>query len=116
MGGMETIPDVAFYSSMSEIPNTEGPKLALIAGRTSDNPKLFKDAIDQGFSHIFLEKPGASTVQELLDMKQYACAKGVPVCMGFNKNVTKYVSALADFFKSCVGGNIILKHGNSYTP
>ena len=47
--------------------------------------------IAAGATHVFLEKPGAPSVAELQEMKAYAASKGVPVYMGYNKNVTPYV-------------------------
>ena len=67
---------------------TEGPKIALIAGRTPDNPKFFRQAIAAGATHILLEKPGAPTVGELEAMAAEAKAAGVPVYMGFIKNIS----------------------------
>ena len=43
----------------------QGPTLALISGRTADNPKLLKEVIEAGCTHVYLEKPGAPTVAEL---------------------------------------------------
>mgnify|MGYP002830493813 FL=1 len=68
----------------------QGPTLALISGRTADNPKLLKEVIEAGCTHVYLEKPGAPTVAELEEMKAYAAEKGVPVYMGYNKNVAQY--------------------------
>ena len=53
--------------------------------------------IDAGCTHVFLEKPGAPTVGELEDMASYASSKGVGVFMGYNKNVTKYVTEALAF-------------------
>ncbi|KAJ8610712.1 hypothetical protein CTAYLR_005682 [Chrysophaeum taylorii] len=68
------------------------PKIALIAGRTADNPKLFRAAIDGGATHILLEKPGAPSVAELEAMASFAEERKVPVYMGFIKNIAEYVS------------------------
>jgi len=67
------------------------PRLAIISGRTGDNPRLLREVIEKGCSHVFLEKPGAPTVAELEGMAAFAKSKGVGVFMGYNKNVTKYV-------------------------
>ena len=82
-------PGVAFHGAMADMPQASGNKLALISGRTADNPALLKEVIDAGCSHIFLEKPGAPTVPELEEMAAYAKSKNVGVFMGYNKNVTK---------------------------
>ncbi|KAK7231228.1 hypothetical protein SO694_00179027 [Aureococcus anophagefferens] len=70
---------------------SSGPKVCLIAGRTPDNPKFFRQAIAAGATHILLEKPGAPTVGELEEMAALAKEKGVPVFMGFIKNISDYV-------------------------
>ena len=67
---------------------TQGPTIALISGRTADNPRLLKEVIEAGCTHVYLEKPGAPSVAELEEMVAFAKSKGVPVYMGYNKNVT----------------------------
>ena len=83
---------VAFCDSVDAVPVAEGERtLALISGRTADNPRLLKEVIEKGCTAVYLEKPGAPTVKELEEMRAYAKSKGVPVFMGYNKNVTPYV-------------------------
>ena len=83
---------VAFCDSVDAVPVAEGERtLALISGRTADNPRLLKEVIEKGCTAVYLEKPGAPTVKELEEMRAYANSKGVPVFMGYNKNVTPYV-------------------------
>merc|ERR1740138_1435161 len=94
-------------------PVTQGPTLALISGRTADNPRLLKDVIAAGCTHVYLEKPGAPTVAELEEMKAYAAEKGVPVYMGYNKNVTPYVLKALEFQKAN-GGSTTFIHNNAY--
>lgn len=69
-------------------PDAQAPTIALISGRTADNPALLKAVIEAGCTHVYLEKPGAPSVPELQEMKEYAKSKGVPVYMGYNKNVS----------------------------
>lgn len=88
---------VKLYPTIGEMPAPVGPKLLVICGRTADNPKLFKQAVDRGFKHVYLEKPGAPTVDELEEMNTYAKDNGVAVCMGFNRNYSKYVGLAKDF-------------------
>ena len=75
---------VNFHASIASVSAPEGskPKLALISGRTADNPRLLKEVIDAGCTHIFLEKPGAPSVPELEEMAKYAKSKGAGVFMG----------------------------------
>lgn len=95
---------VGVHATIADMPKPSGPKMAVICGRTADNPKLFKQAIDHGFTHIYLEKPGAPTVDELKEMAVYAKEKKVPVFMGFNRNFSQYVREVSDFMKSTPEG------------
>ncbi len=54
---------VGFYTSLADVPPVaDGVKrLALISGRTVDNPRLLCEAIAAGCTVIYLEKPGATT-------------------------------------------------------
>jgi len=91
-----------------------GPTLALISGRTADNPHLLEEVIEAGCTHVYLEKPGAPSVAELEDMKAHAAAKGVPVFMGYNKNVTPYVLKALEFEKATPGAATTFVHNNAY--
>ena len=46
-----------FVKDISEL-DIKGPTLALISGRTADNPRLLKEVIAAGCTHVYLEKPG----------------------------------------------------------
>ena len=96
----------------------KGPKVCLIAGRTPDNPGFFRQAIKAGATHILLEKPGAPTVGELETMAMEAKDAGVPVFMGFIKNISDYVEgALAAAAKAPEGADVetLLVSRNDYT-
>ena len=108
---------VAFHASVSAVPPpAEGKqKVALISGRTMDNPRLLKEVIDAGCTCVYLEKPGAPSVPELEEMAAYAKSKGVPVYMGYNKNVTQYVvEALAAEANAGPGASTAFYHNNAY--
>jgi len=64
-------------------------------------------------THIYLEKPGAPSVAELKEMMEYAKSKGVPVYMGYNKNVTPYVLKALEYQKAN-GGAVEFVHNNAY--
>ena len=36
---------VQFFTSLADLPNTEKKRLALISGRTADNPRLLSEAL-----------------------------------------------------------------------
>jgi len=104
----------SFCKDVSEI-EIKGPTLALISGRTADNPRLLKEIIAAGVTHIYLEKPGAPSVAELQEMMEYAKEKGVPVYMGYNKNVTPYVLKALEAHNANPGSSIEFVHNNAYT-
>lgn len=88
--------------------------MALISGRTADNPRLLSEAIAQGCKCVMLEKPGAPTVAELESMKAEAEAAGVEVLMGYNKNVCKYVRKTREYAASVEGGHVTFVSNNAY--
>jgi len=104
---------VQFATSLTELPPPSAPRLALISGRTADNPRLLSEAIATGSKCIYLEKPGAPTVAELEAMRDEAAAAGVEVLMGYNKNVCKYVKKTRDY-ASKEGGHVTFVSNNAY--
>lgn len=52
---------VQFAASLDDLPPPSAPRLALISGRTADNPRLLTESINMGSKCIYLEKPGAPT-------------------------------------------------------
>jgi len=111
---MEEAHGTKFCKDVSDL-ELKGPTLALISGRTADNPRLLKEVIAAGATHVYLEKPGAPSVAELEEMKAYAKSKGVPVYMGYNKNVTPYVLKALAFQKENGGGDVTFIHNNAYS-
>jgi len=110
---MEAEHGTKFVKSVSDL-EIQGPTLALISGRTADNPRLLKEVIAAGVTAVFLEKPGAPSVAELEEMKEYAKSKGVPVYMGYNKNVTPYVRKALEFQQKTPGAATTFIHNNAY--
>jgi len=102
-----------FLSDLSGL-EARKPCLALISGRTADNPRLLKEVIEAGCTHVYLEKPGAPSVAELEEMVAYAKKKGVPVYMGYNKNVTPYVLKALEFEKKTPDASTTFVHNNAY--
>jgi predicted dehydrogenase len=88
--------------------------MCLIAGRTADNPKLFKACVEHGAKIIYLEKPGAPSVYELQEMSDLADAIGVKVYLGYNKNVTPYVQEALALSKTVENSHVLFCHNNSY--
>lgn len=105
---------VEFLKSTAELPPTDAKRLALISGRTADNPRLLGEAIRAGCTTIYLEKPGAPTVAELEAMRAEAAAAGVAVLMGYNKNVCKFVRKAREFAAATEGSQVTFVSNNTY--
>ena len=93
---------------------TQGPKIALIAGRTVDNPGFFRQALRAGATHILLEKPGAPSVAELEAMAREAGEADVPVFMGFIKNISPYFTEALGVANGNPGSLVTLSSRNDY--
>jgi len=109
---------VQFHKSMAEVPAAASgvKRLALVSGRTGDNPRLLGESIAAGCSVIYLEKPGAPTVTELKAMKKEAADANVTISMGYNKNVCKYVRNAQEFAASAPGSHVTFVSNNTYKP
>eukprot|EP00567_Pseudictyota_dubia_P011424 CAMPEP_0197443636 /NCGR_PEP_ID=MMETSP1175-20131217/9326_1 /TAXON_ID=1003142 /ORGANISM="Triceratium dubium, Strain CCMP147" /LENGTH=404 /DNA_ID=CAMNT_0042974299 /DNA_START=127 /DNA_END=1341 /DNA_ORIENTATION=+ len=105
---------VKFALSLDDLPPPSAPRLALISGRTADNPRLLSEAIKHGSKCIYLEKPGAPTVAELEAMAAEAEGAGVEVLMGYNKNVCKYVRKTREFAETVPGSHVTFVSNNAY--
>jgi len=107
---------VKFFLSVKDLPlPDEGVKrMALISGRTADNPRLLSECIDNGCHTIYLEKPGAPTVTELEAMRKVANDRGVGVLMGYNKNVCKYVSKVRAHAETVENSHVTFVSNNTY--
>jgi len=109
---------VVFAKSLDDLPDVPegGSRLALISGRTGDNPRLLGEAIKAGCKTIYLEKPGAPTVAELETMKTEAADASVTVLMGYNKNVCKYVTKVREYASTVDDGHVTFVSNNTYAP
>mmetsp|Transcript_11458 Transcript_11458/g.14932 ORF Transcript_11458/g.14932 Transcript_11458/m.14932 type:complete len:357 (-) Transcript_11458:319-1389(-) len=112
---VESNSSTTFHASVDDVQFSDR-SLALISGRTADNPRLLRAVIDKGCKFVYLEKPGAPSVEELEGMAAYAQEKGVGVFMGYNKNVTKYVKEALEFESNTPGASTTFIHNNAYTP
>ena len=103
-----------FASSLDDLPPPDAPRLALISGRTADNPRLMNETIARGAKCVYLEKPGAPTVAELEQMQKDAAKAGVEVLMGYNKNVCKYVRKTREYAAGVAGSVVTFVSNNAY--
>ena len=109
---------VQFHKSFDDLPAAASgvKRLCLVSGRTADNPRILGEAIKNGCTTIYLEKPGAPTVALLEAMKEEAASQDVTVLMGYNKNVCKYVSKARDFSAQHDGSHVTFVSNNTYEP
>lgn len=105
---------IQFTDSVMKLDDFERKTVCLVAGRTADNPKLFTQCVQKGATCIYLEKPGAPSVKELEDMKSLADKSNVKVYLGYNKNVTPYVTKALDLAKTIDNSHVLFCHNNSY--
>ncbi|KAJ1448527.1 hypothetical protein M885DRAFT_555735 [Pelagophyceae sp. CCMP2097] len=105
---------VKFHATVGAMAKPSGKKLAIVSTRTADMPRIVTEAIAAGLTHIFLEKPGAPTVAALEAMALEASNAGVSVYMGYNKNVTDYVTKGRAALDKVPGGEFTLVHHNAY--
>lgn len=111
---------IQFHSLVTSVPppSPNEIRLAIISARTSDNPKLFEECLRAKCDAIFLEKPGAPTVAQLEEMRTRAKEENVPVFVGFNKNVSSYVSRARGWSdpssSSSLSRHLTFLHNNAY--
>jgi predicted dehydrogenase len=108
---------IQFFEAVDQVPPPVAGELRLgiISARTSDNPKLMDGCLGIGCKAIYLEKPGAPTVNELLEMKEKATTAGVKVFMGFNKNISSYLTRSREFAENANGKcDVTFLHNNNY--
>jgi predicted dehydrogenase len=109
---------IQFYETVAQVPAApEGElRMGIITGRTADNPALLEQCLKIGCQTIYLEKPGAPTVQQLKEMRDSAVQAGCHVFMGFNKNVSAYVTRARDFAsqQETTKCDVTFLHNNAY--
>jgi predicted dehydrogenase len=99
--------------------------LAVIACRTDNMPDVACQVMAKGFSHVYLEKPGASSMKGLQQILAEAEARGVVVNLGYNKNVSSYVDGALSHLRRCQiptsdgsfdpsSLRVVLEHNNSF--
>eukprot|EP00535_Pseudo-nitzschia_heimii_P008914 CAMPEP_0197188698 /NCGR_PEP_ID=MMETSP1423-20130617/18309_1 /TAXON_ID=476441 /ORGANISM="Pseudo-nitzschia heimii, Strain UNC1101" /LENGTH=366 /DNA_ID=CAMNT_0042640605 /DNA_START=22 /DNA_END=1122 /DNA_ORIENTATION=+ len=108
---------IGFFPTVAEVPAPkEGElRLAVISARTADNPDLLADCVANGCDAVYLEKPGATTVKDLEAMRDLAASKKVAVHMGFNKNVSSYLTKTREFANEHGSrADVTFLHNNNY--
>lgn len=84
--------------------------LCVVSGRTGDNPRLFRECIGIGASHIYLESPGAPTIDQLKDMQSLAETRGVEVYMGYQRICASYIQKAVSLSRSVPKSHVFFCH------
>ena len=90
--------------------------LCLIAGRTNENPRFFRECLGLGATHVYLEIPGAPSVGHLQDMKSLAETRGVQVYMGYQKLTSSYIEKAVDLSRSIPKAHVFFCHNDCHPP
>ena len=94
---------VAFYASIAAMPDARGPVRA-DRGPTADNPKFFADLVAKT-SSVYLGQRAVG--RRARGDERLADARGVKVFLGYNKNVTDYVTQARDFEAKTAGATYV---------
>ncbi|WHI52841.1 Gfo/Idh/MocA family oxidoreductase [Microbulbifer sp. MLAF003] len=86
--------DFKIYSSLDQLSkvNHSYKNLAVISVRTQSTKEIFEFVIAKGYRNIYLEKPGADSLEKLREMERIADEKHVNVVVGYQKHIASYVN------------------------
>ncbi|GAB2876642.1 hypothetical protein GCM10027180_03740 [Microbulbifer echini] len=81
------------YSTLDQLPRADPSlkNLVVISIRTSSNVRVFESVVAKGYRNIYLEKPGADSLEKLQTMQRLADADSVNVVIGYQKHIARYV-------------------------
>ncbi|WP_444959740.1 Gfo/Idh/MocA family oxidoreductase [Microbulbifer sp. VVAC002] len=85
--------DFKTYSSVAQIPDAHPSfkNLVVISVRTPLAKGIFKSVVNKGYRNIYLEKPGADSLEKLREMERIADRNNVNVVVGYQKHIANYV-------------------------
>jgi hypothetical protein len=89
--------------------------LCVVAGKTEENPRYFRECINLGATHIYLEPPGATSAMQLKDMASLAEMRGVQVYMGYQKLCSAYIQHAVEFSRTIPKSHVVstfVRHSN----
>ena len=84
------------------------PTHAIVAVDDAASPHVAQELIDIGVTHILLEKPGALSRKELLDLQKKAQKSGAAVHIGYNRRFLASVQKAQEIIKA--DGGVISFH------
>ncbi|KAL3826999.1 hypothetical protein ACHAXA_000063 [Cyclostephanos tholiformis] len=102
-------------TNVGQLETFERTTLCVISGRTHDNPLFYRECISKGASHIYLETPGAPTIEQLQDMQSLAATRGVEVYMGYQRLCASYINKAVSLSRSIPKSHVFFIHNETYT-
>jgi len=103
-----------FFHHVSQLEVFQRQTLCVIAGKTRDNPKFFRECIGMGASHVYLEVPGAPSMEQLKDMHSLAATRGVEVYMGYQRLCSSYIEKAVALSRSIPKSHVFFCHNETY--
>lgn len=85
--------DFKIYSSIEQVPKADSSSknMIVISIRTQSSLHFFESVVAKGYRNIYLEKPGADSLEKLQAMERIADEKQVKVVVGYQKHIASYV-------------------------
>jgi predicted dehydrogenase len=99
---------------VEQLETFQRPTLCVISGRTHDNPLFYRKCIGKGASHIYLETPGAPTIEQLRDMQSLAATRGVEVYMGYQRLCASYINEAVSLSRLIPKSQVFFSHNETY--
>lgn len=114
VGSIGDLKHVLYLSNNGQKPKSI-PLLCVVAGKTEENPRNFRECINFGATHIYLEPPGAPTALQLRDMASLAKLRSVQVYMGYHKLCSSYIQNAVEFSRSVPNSHVFFCHNEGYS-
>jgi hypothetical protein len=113
VGSIGELNNVLYKSNNGQRPQSL-KLLCVVAGKTEDNPRNFRECINLGATHVYLEPPGAPSALQLRDMASLAKLRNVQVYMGYQKLCASYIQGAIEFSRSVPKSHVFFCHNEGY--
>lgn len=114
VGSIGELKNVLYENNNGQRPKS-AKLLCIVAGKAEDNPRNFRECINLGATHVYLEPPGAPTSSQLRDMATLAKLRNVQVYMGYQRLCSSYIQNAVEFSRSVPKSHIFFCHNEGYS-
>ncbi len=104
----------SFVSSVSDLPAPSRPCVALISGRTADNPRLLTRMHKRGMQGDIFGKTRRAHGVGIAEDEGRGGERGHRRAHGINENVCKYVRKTREFAETAPGSHVTFVSNNAY--